>query len=200
MKVAVLCEFSGVVRDAFIRHGHDAISCDLLPTESPGPHIQGDCLDHDWSGYDLVIAHPPCTYLTWAGMSAWNRPGRAEARDAAVDFFKSIWNLPVPRVAIENPRGYADKAFRRHDQEVNPFDFGEPVRKRVCLWLKGLPPLFHTLETAATPSKTYTKANGRKYNCYFHQGKNGHARSRFFVSIAEAMASQWGGTMNGATQ
>lgn len=192
MKVAVLCEFSGVVRDAFLRRGHDAVSCDLLPTESPGPHIQGDLRDHDWSGYDLVIAHPPCTYLTWAGAGSWNRPGRAELREEAIRFFVSIWNLPVHRVAIENPRGYADKAFRRHDQEVNPFNFGEPIRKRVCLWLKNLPPLQLGDEVPAPPTKTYIKKNGRRYNCYFHQGKSSRGRSRFFRGIADAMAEQWG--------
>lgn len=192
MKVGVLCEFSGVVRDAFLRRGHDAISCDLLDTESPGPHIKGDCLAHDWSGFDLLICHPPCTYLTWAGASCWNREGRAAQRESALAFFVNLWNLPVRALAIENPRGYADRAFRRHDQEVNPFNFGETERKRVCLWLRGLPPLLHGKEVSAIPKKTYTKSNGRKYNCYFHQGKSGKNRSRFFVGIAEAMAEQWG--------
>lgn len=192
MKVGVLCEFSGIVRDAFIRRGHDAVSCDLLPSEAPGPHIQGDCLAQDWRGFDLLICHPPCTYLTWASAGSWHRLGRAQQRLAALGFFVAMWNLPVERIAIENPRGYADKAFRQHDQEVNPFNFGEPERKRVCLWLKNLPPLMHTLEVSAPPKKIYTKSNGRAYKCYFHQGKNGHARSRFFAGIADAMAEQWG--------
>ena len=191
MKIGVLCEFSGVVRDAFIARGHDAVSCDLLPTEAPGPHIQGDCLAQDWSGFDLLICHPPCTYLTWAGAGSWNDPGRSEKRENALRFFVALWNLPAPRLAIENPRGYPDKAFRRHSQEVNPFNFGDPHRKRVCLWLRGLPPLMHTTKVHVYPDKTYLKSNGRKYNCYFHQGKNGHARSRFFPGIARAMAEQW---------
>lgn len=191
VKVLVACEFSGIVRDAFAKRGHDAWSCDLLESERPGNHIRGDVLDILEDGWDLMVAHPPCTYLTWAGAGSWDRPGRAEKRDEAVAFFKALWNAPIPSVAIENPRGYVDKVFRRHDQEVNPFNFGEPHRKRVCLWLRGLPALMHTKHVHHYAEKSYTKANGRKYNCYFHQGKSGHGRSRFFPGIAEAMAEQW---------
>ena len=192
MRVLVACEFSGIVRDAFIAKGHDAMSCDLLPTESPGPHYQGDVRDILDQGWDLMIAHPPCTYLTYAGAAYWNDPGRACERDSAMQFFFDLYAAPIEKVAIENPRGYPSKAFRSCDQELNPFDFGEPIRKRVCLWLKNLPPLFCGPVVAVEPSGFYLKSNGRRYNYYHHQGKNGKMRSVFFKSIAQAMADQWG--------
>ena len=193
MRVLVACEFSGIVRDAFATKGHDAWSCDLLPTEQPGQHIQDDVLKHLNDGWDLMIAHPPCTYLTYAGAAYWNDPGRASKRDAALNFFLALYDAPIEMVAIENPRGYPSKVFRPCDQEVNPFDFGEPVRKRVCLWLKNLPPLMCGASVAVEPSGYCIKSNGRRYNYYYHQGKSSKRRSVFFESIANAMADQWGG-------
>ncbi len=196
MKVLIACEFSGIVREAFAKRGHDAWSCDLLPTEMPGQHIQGDVLGSlryaDHEHWDLMIAFPPCTYLTYAGMSKWNAPGRKELREKAMSFFMALYNAPIDKIAIENPRGYPCKFFRKPDQIINPFDFGEPQRKRICLWLKGLPPLMHGVTCEVHPKKVYIKKNGRKYNCYYHQGKNSHERSRFFKGIANAMAKQWG--------
>jgi hypothetical protein len=194
MRVLVACEYSATVRDAFRKRGHDAWSCDLLPTEGdPQWHIQGDALEIAYGmPWDLLIAHPPCTYLTWAGTGSWNKPGRAEKREQALSFFRDLWNSPIEKIAIENPRGYPTKVFRRQDQEVNPFDFGEPIRKRICLWLKGLPPLFPTNFVEVKPEKTYTRRDGRKYNCYYHQGKTAKERARFFPSVANAMAEQWG--------
>jgi hypothetical protein len=224
MRVLIACEFSGIVRDAFAKRGHDAWSCDLLPTESPGQHIQGDVLNflggkcpicdgrgwfladfrHDHSSvcslcrgagtikWDMMIAHPPCTYLTYAGMSKWDAPGRAELREEAMAFFLALYNAPIPRVAVENPRGYPSRVFRQPDDTVNPFDFGEAQRKRVCLWLKGLPPLMRGCHVDVKPAGSCVKKNGRRYNYYFHQGKNAKGRSRFFPGIANAMAKQWG--------
>ena len=192
MRVLVACEYSGVVRDAFLAKGHEAVSCDILPAESAGPHIQGDVRGVLGDGWDLMVAHPPCTYLTWAGAGNWNDPGRAEKREEAVRLFMDLYNAPIPRVAIENPRGYIQKVFRKQDQEVNPFDFGEPERKRVCLWLKGLPPLISTEVVAVKPKKVYVRADGRRYKTYFHQGKSAKERARFFVGMARAMADQWG--------
>ena len=191
MRVLVACEYSGIVREAFKSKGHDTWSCDLLPTEIPGQHIQGDVLKILNDGWDLMIAHPPCTYLTYAGMGAWNKPGRKEKREEAFRFFMELYNAPIPRVAIENPRGYPSRMFRRPDQEVNPFDYGEAERKRVCFWLKNLPPLFCGLQVAVAPKVIYTRKDGRKYKGYYHQGKNAHERSRFFKGIAKAMAEQW---------
>lgn len=192
MRVLVACEYSGTVQDAFAARGHDAFSCDFLPSETPGMHLQGDVRDYINDGWDLMIAHPPCTYLTYAGMSKWNAPGRQELREGAMGLFMDLWNAPIPRIAIENPRGYPCKVLCKPHQEVNPFDFGEPVRKRICLWLKGLPPLFSTLKVDVKPTGSCIKSNGRKYNYYYHQGKNSHERSRFFKSVAGAMAQQWG--------
>lgn len=143
MRVLVACEFSGLVRDAFASLGHDAWSCDLLPTERPGPHIVGDVSVELRKPWDMVIAFPPCTYLSYAGTAHWNRPGRAALREEALQFFISCYNANAPKVCVENPFGYPCQAFRPASQIINPFDFGEPVRKRTCLWLRNLPMLFN---------------------------------------------------------
>lgn len=207
MKVAVLCEFSGIVRDAFIKRGHDAVSCDLEPTERPGPHIQGDCRDYDWTGYDLIIAHPPCTYLSWAGRAWWNRPGRDKKRKTAMEFFMYIYNLPIKKICIENPLGEPIKVFRKYDQKIQPYFFGDSEQKTICLWLKNLHPLIHSEiddlffhKTHTTkPKPTRISPNGKKryyVDCIskggFGSDKTKKARSRFFPGIANAMAIQWG--------
>jgi site-specific DNA-cytosine methylase len=198
VRVLVACEYSATVRDAFRARGFDAWSCDMLPTEGdPRWHIQGDALEVVYGqSWDLVIAHPPCQYLTYAGAAYWNNPGRAEKRNDAFRFFMAIYNSPAPYVAIENPRGYPSKAFRQQDQEVNPFDFGTPERKRICLWLKGLPPLTPTNRVEVQPRAEYVRKTGARagqvYRAYFHQGKNAKERARFFPSVAAAMADQWG--------
>lgn len=198
MRVLVACEYSGTVRDAFLAAGHDAYSCDILPTESrPERHFQASAIEIAYSqAWDLMIAHPPCTYLTYAGAGNWNDEGREEKRLEAMDFFTALYNAPIRRIAIENPRGYPSESFRRQDQEINPFDFGVPVRKRICLWLKGLPPLVHTEQVEAPILKTYIRKTGARagkpYNTYFHQGKSAKERARFFPCVAQAMAEQWG--------
>lgn len=218
MKVLVACEFSGTVRDAFIARGHDAISCDLLPTESPGPHYQGDVTPLLQEPWDLVIAHPPCTYLSYAGTSHWNKPGRAELREQAMEFFMECYNANAPKVGVENPFGWPCQAFRRPDQIVNPFDFGEPIRKRTCLWLRGLPILWRgddlfqgTGQPVPPPEPVYVgvrKSSGKpkaRYSVDTCRPRRIHyteamssdaarakARSKFFPSIARAMAEQWG--------
>lgn len=156
MKVLVACEYSGTVRDAFIRRGHDAISCDLLPTDVEGPHYQGDCFDLDWSEFDLVIAHPPCTYLTIAAEWAYKddpgkkmKPGslfgaeRRAARDEALAFIQRMWEQPVKRLCIENPVGVINKRlpFMPKPQYVQPWWFGEDASKKTGLWTRGLPDL-----------------------------------------------------------
>lgn len=197
MRVLVACEYSGTVRDAFAALGHEAMSCDILPTESPGPHYQGDVRDVLHDGWDLMVAHPPCQYLSYAGAAYWKDPGRAELREEAMEFFMALYNAPIPRVAIENPRGYPFTAFRKPDQEVNPFDFGQPIRKRICLWLKNLPPLFSTLTVPVEPDKVYVRKTGKRagqiYRGYYHQSKRAKERARFFPSVAAAMADQWAG-------
>ncbi len=197
MKVLVACEYSGIVRDAFIRAGHDAMSCDLLPSESDlGPHYQGDVRDILEDGWDLMIAHPPCTYLTIAGAS--KRKERQKEMLEAITFFAILQRAPIPRIAIENPTPFKEvmEFVGRYHQRVNPFEFGDPYRKKICLWLKNLPPLFATeiVEVSASGyciRKTGPRA-GKKYNYYYHQGKSAKERARFFPGVAKAMAEQWG--------
>lgn len=204
MRVLVACEYSGTVRDAFLELGHEAMSCDLLPTESPGPHYQGNVLDILDHGWDLMIAHPPCQFLSYAGNSKWNEPGRADKREEAMAFFMALYNAPIPRVAIENPRGHPCKAFRKPDQEVNPFDFGTPIRKRICLWLRGLGPLFSTCVVPVEPDGFYIRKTGDRagqpYYFYYHQSKSAKERARFFPSVAKAMAQQWAGQATEASE
>lgn len=190
MRVGVLCEESGTVRDAFIARGHDAVSCDILPR--PGPHLRGDCLSFDWSGYDLLVCHPPCTYLSFASRPLWNRPGRQKKRDEAMRFFMAVWNLPVEKMCVENPLGVPNTMFRRPDQIINPFQFGHPERKRTCLWLRGLPPLTPTNEVEPEkPDRVNHRGRGEYWH---HRGKrDGRSRSKTFPGIAAAMADQWGG-------
>lgn len=197
MKVGVLCEFSGTVRDAFIRRGHEAISCDLLPTEAPGPHIQGDCLAQDWSGFDLLVCHPPCTYLCSMGIW-WNhkRPERVPLTESAAGFFMDIWNLPVARLAVENPVGTMSTRFRKPNQVIHPWQFGDEASKPTCLWTRGLPPLATT--KIVDRGKFYIKSNGSRMAAWSHKcsgtRKDERARiaSRTFQGIADAMAEQWG--------
>jgi hypothetical protein len=199
MKVLVACEYSGTVRDAFIAKGHDAISCDLLPTDKPGPHIQGDVLSLLKEKWNLIIAHPPCTYLSYAAMRVWNKPGRAEKREEAVKFFMEFINADCPRIAVENPLGYINKVYRKPDQTIHPYYFGEPFQKRTCLWLKNLPPLIYT-NVLPKPEPLYIcqgpKSKGKAIGwCEGNRGSGQprwKARSKTFQGIADAMADQWG--------
>lgn len=203
MKVGILCEFSGTVRDAFIRRGHDAVSCDLLPTESPGPHIQGDCLAQDWRGFELLICHPPCTYLCSMGVW-WNhkRLERWQQTSDAEKFVRDLDALPVARIAIENPIGVLSSRWRKPDQVINPWQFGDEATKPTCLWLKGLPrlsvddPLFR-IGTVVGRGEFYVKANGARASKWSHRlsGRDPNRAkiaSKTFPGIAEAMAEQWG--------
>lgn len=193
MRVLVTCEFSGIVRDAFRAIGHDAVSCDLLPTERPGSHYQGDVRDILADGFDLMVAHPPCTYLSRAGARYWK--GREHLAQAAAEFVLELWNAPIPRVAIENPIGQLNKLWRYPDQVIEPYYFGDPYRKRTCLWLRGLPPLMATLVMTKPehwlPSNT---GEGRRKGERWSRGRVHSAKdaSRTFPGVARAMAEQWG--------
>ena len=196
MKVLVACEFSGTVRDAFIARGHDALSCDLLPTEKPGPHYQGNVLDIIGSGWDLLIAHPPCTYLTSSGLH-WNtrRPERAELTNEAVQFVLALASAPIPRICIENPIGCLSTRWRKPDQIIQPWQFGHDASKSTCLWLNGLMPL------RATDLIAPRIVNGKKrWSNQTDSGQNKLGpspdrwalRSLTYPGIADAMATQWG--------
>jgi hypothetical protein len=190
MKVLVACEYSGVVRDSFLKLGHDAISCDLLPTESPGPHYQGSVLDIINDGYDLMIAHPPCTYLAVSGMH-WTKRGLRDSQltEDAMDFVNLLLNAPVKRIALENPVSIISSRVRKPDQIINPFMFGHDASKKTCLWLKNLPLLE---PTNLIIKDRYANQTPSSQNNLGPSKDRWKIRSRTYEGIAEAMAFQWG--------
>lgn len=191
MRVLVACEFSGRVRDAFRRLGHDAWSCDILPSESPY-HIRTDVctiLEQDW---DLMIAHPPCTYLTVTGNRHY---ANSPLRDEAVDFVLRLMNAPINKIAVENPVGVLSTKIRKPDQIIQPYQFGDPVKKKTCLWLKGLPKLVPT--NVVEPEEDVVFRSGNRMGKWYYetsllpQKERAAARSITFQGIADAMADQW---------
>ena len=191
MKVLVACEFSGIVRDAFIKQGHDAMSCDLLLTEKPGPHYQGDVFDiihYDW---DMIIAFPPCTHLAVSG-ARWFPEKRADGRQQqAIDFFMALANAPCERIAIENPIGIMSTIYRKPDQIIQPWQFGHGETKATCLWLKGLPQLKSTNNVYNEMMKLPKKERSRIH--YMSPSENrSKERSRTYHGIAKCMAATWG--------
>lgn len=196
MRVLVACEYSGAVRDAFIRRGHDAVSCDLLPTDVPGPHVQGDVLSLLDDGWDLMVAHPPCTYLCRAGQR-WlhapddDRPGKLKgaprhaATEEAVAFFLALWEAPIPRIAVENPRpgSHVRDRIGAPTQVVQPWEFGHGETKATGLWLKNLPPLVATDVVEGRENRVHKMAPSPD---------RWKLRSTTYAGIAQAMADQWG--------
>lgn len=211
LKILVACEYSGTVRDEFIKLGFNAISCDLLPSDSPGPHIQGDILDELNNGYDVLIAFPPCTFLTVAG-NAWmshpddrhlpyekrrpnpKYPNRRKDRQKGIEFFLSLATANIKHIAVENPIGIMSTTWRKPDQIIEPFQFGDNAKKSTCLWLDNLPKL---TPTKIVDVEYVTLSTGRKFSKWEYEiSKNhkerAHLRSKTFKGIAEAMSSQWG--------
>ena len=182
MRVLVACEFSGVVRDAFRRLGHDAISCDLLPTEVNGPHVQEDVRNLDLSGFDLMIAHPPCTHLANSGARWWS--GKDKEQEEALEFVRWLLSAPVPRICVENPPGKIGTAIRQADQYVQPWWFGHGETKATGLWLVGLPKLVPTWIVEGREARVHRESPGPD---------RWKRRSRTLPGIAGAMAAQWGG-------
>ena len=183
MKVLIACEFSGVVRDAFRALGHDAMSCDLLPTERPGPHYQGDVRDVLMPGrWDLMIAHPPCTHLAVSGARWFKAKGKA-VQDEALDFVRMLLAAPVPHIALENPVGIISSRVRKPDQIIQPWQFGHPESKATCLWLKGLPKLKPTNIVLGREQRIW-KVPPSEFRWKI--------RSVTYEGIARAMAQQWG--------
>jgi len=215
MKVLIACETSGRTRDAFLRHGHDAVSCDLLPTDVPGPHHQGDVREILDDGWDMMIAHPDCTYLT--GSASWAfkdgpyhqkvKPGtlvgedRRQARIEAIEFVDELYNAPIEKVAIENPVGSLSTMWREPDQFIQPFEYGDDASKKTCLWLKGLQRL---VMTEFCPPRLVPSKDGRGYvQRWGNQTDSGQnkltpsadrwkLRSETYPGWSEAFASQWG--------
>ena len=202
MKVLVACEYSGRVRDAFIKLGHDAMSCDILPTDAPGPHYEGDVFDLDLSKFDLMIAHPPCTYLTNSGVSWLHKDAKRWPKlfDGA-DFFARLWCAPVERIAIENPimHKYARRltGAGKATQIVQPWMFGHTEQKATGLWLKGLMPLRET-ENVKDEMLQLPKNERQRLHYLPPSPERWKLRSTTFQGIADAMASQWGGLIDGA--
>lgn len=216
MKVLIACESSGVVREAFRALGHDAYSCDLLPADDGSLyHLHGDALKYLTDGWDMLIAHPPCTYLTSAAEWAYGdgpyhqkvKPGtlvgaaRRAAREESLDFFSAFLNAPIAFIAIENPVGVASSRIRKPDQTIQPYKFGDDASKRTCLWLKGLPRL---LGTVRVPGRLVTTPSGKVVERWANQTDTGQnrlspgpdrwkARSKTYLGVARAFAEQWGG-------
>ncbi|RKX64539.1 MAG: DNA cytosine methyltransferase [Tenericutes bacterium] len=193
MKILIACEHTGVVRDAFRARGHDAVSCDLLPSETDGPHIVGDVLNYLYEDWDMMIAHPPCTYLSSSGLH-WNNkiPGRAEKTLEAVQFANTLMNAPIYKIVIENPIGRLGTAIRKADQIIQPFQFGHPESKSTCLWLEHLPLLVPT-EILEMPECGYwDNQTPSRQNKLGPSKDRWKLRSATYQGIADAMANQWG--------
>lgn len=181
MKVLVACEFSGIVREAFAKRGHNAWSCDVLPTEQPGQHITADVLSILGQGWDLMIAHPPCTYLAVSGARWW--AGRQQEQRDAIAFVSALLDAPIPQIAIENPIGRLSTAIRKPDQIIQPWQFGHGETKATCLWLKNLPPLLPTNLVPGRDDRIHKMSPSPN---------RWRERSRTYPGIAQAMANQWG--------
>ena len=203
MKILIACEYSGIVRDAFTAKGHDVTSCDLLPTERPGKHYEGNVYDilyqDDW---EMMIAHPDCTYLCSSGLH-WNNKieGRAEKTEEALEFITDLWTCGIPKICLENPVGCINTRlkFMPRPQYIQPYNFGEDASKKTGLWLKGLRPLRATKQIEGRK----VKKNGRIYRRWSNQTDSGQSnlgpsktrgkdRSLTYQGIADAMAKQWG--------
>jgi hypothetical protein len=194
LKVLIACEYSGTVRDAFIKKGHNAISCDLLPTDSPGPHYQGDVFDILDDSFDMMIAHPPCTHLAVSG-AAWFKYKEKEQKEA-LEFVQRLLDAPIEKIALENPVSVISTRIRKPNQIIQPWQFGEPFSKKTCLWLKNLEPLKHTEIVDKGDVTTY--ASGRTMPTWYADAwklppaERAKLRSKTFQGIADAMADQWG--------
>lgn len=199
MRVLVACEFSGTVRDAFLKLGHDAVSCDLLPTEVEGPHFQGDVTEILHAGWDLLIAHPPCTFLTVAG-AAWlyhpddkhlptserrphpKFPNRRKDQREALEFVRMLMAAPIPMIAVENPISVISSQIRKPDQVIQPWMFGHGETKATCLWLKNLPKLQPT---------NIVEGREQRLHKLPPSPDRWKLRSKTYQGIADAMADQW---------
>jgi hypothetical protein len=183
MRVLVACEYSGCVRDAFISKGHDAMSCDMLPTDAPGPHYQGDVRDLLGLGiWDLMIAHPPCTHLAVSGARHFAAKKASGVQDYALDFVRLLLDAPIHRIALENPISIISSRIRKPDQIIQPWQYGHGETKATCLWLKNLPKLQPTNIVEGREARIHKMPPS---------ADRWKERSRTFAGIADAMAGQW---------
>ena len=182
MKVLVACEYSGIVRDAFINAGHDALSCDFEPTERKGPHYEGDVRDVLYSqNWDLMVCHPPCTHLAVSG-ARWFKDKQIEQKEA-LEFVKMLMKVNINKIALENPISIISSRIRKPDQIIQPWQFGHGETKATCLWLKGLPKLLPTNVVSGREARVHKMAPSEN---------RWKERSRTYTGIAQAMAEQWG--------
>ena len=180
MRVLIACEFSGIVRQAFAARGHDALSCDLLPSEQPGPHYQGDVFDLLGQSWDLMIAFPPCTYLCNSGARWWK--GRRQEQYDALAFVQTLLMAPIQRIALENPEGFISTAIRKPNQIIHPWQYGHCEEKKTCLWLKNLPHLQPTKLMWPREQRCWRMGESKRRQ---------QERSRTYNGVAEAMSIQW---------
>lgn len=212
MKILIACEESQAVCIAFRNKGHEAYSCDIQECSGGHPewHIQDDVLAQLDKGWDMMIGHPPCTYLSYAATSSWNNAGRLQKRLDALVFFAKLWEATIPKICLENPSGCASPTIAKYTQQIQPWMFGDAESKRTWLWLKNLPQLIHIKEDTLFDTHTHTQPKiygyykrGKKKGCPIY-GNNylkfsedkGKIRSKTFPGIANAMAEQWGGSNN----
>lgn len=193
LKILIACEFSGAVRDAFTALGYDATSCDLLPQEGNGKHYEGDVFDIIDDGWDLMIAHPPCTYLCSSGLH-WNkrRPERAALTEESLVFVQRLLDAPIVRIALENPIGCISTRIRKPTQIIQPWQFGHPESKATCRWLKGLPKLVPTAVLPKPASGRWENQTPSGQNKLGPSADRWAERSRTYAGIAAAIADQWG--------
>lgn len=192
MNILIACEYSGVVRDAFKQRGHNAVSCDLLPTEAQGKHYKGNVFDIIFQDWDMMIAFPPCTHLAVSG-ARWFKEKQADGRQQqGIEFFMGLVNAPIPKIAIENPIGVMSTYYKKPNQIIQPWQFGHETTKSTCLWLKRLNKLKPTNIVSKGERQTY--ASGRSSPIWHAKsgGGCGKERSKTYLGIAQAMAEQWG--------
>lgn len=196
MKVLIACEFSGTVRESFNKLGHNAWSCDLEETLIPGNHYKGDMFDIVGEGWDLIIAHPPCTHLAVSGARHFEQKRKDGRQKQGIEFFERTININVPKLCIENPIGIMSSLYRKPDQIIQPWQYGHHTTKATCLWLKGLPLLIPT--NIVDKGEVWVAKSGKKMSKWFYESsclpsKQREAmRNKTFQGIADAMAEQWG--------
>jgi len=195
MKILIACEFSGTVRDAFAKQGHDVWSCDLEPTEKPGNHYQGSVLDIINDGWDMMIAHPPCTHLAVSGARHFEQKIKDGRQQQGIDFFMSLVNCNIPKYAIENPIGIMSNIYKPPTQIIQPYEYGHGTTKATCLWLRGLPLLKPT--NIVDAGEVVTFKSGKRMSKWFYDSsrlkpkEREKMRNKTFQGIADAMAEQW---------
>jgi hypothetical protein len=183
MKILIACEYSGRVRDAFTKLGHYATSCDLLPTDTPGRHYQGDVFDIIYDGWDLMIAHPPCTHLAVSGARHFAAKQASGVQQEALDFVQRLLDAPIEKIALENPISIISSRIRKPDQIIQPWQFGHGETKATCLWLKNLPLLMATNIVEGREAKIHKMPPSPD---------RWKLRSTTYQGIADAMSHQWG--------